>query len=128
MIIDGNTGYTGGINLADEYINRKKRFGYWKDAGIRLTGNAVNGLTKLFLAGWGMAGKEGDDDYSAYMADAICPPDSKGYYITFGSGPAPMYQSPVAKNAIMNLINQAEKYIYITTLLMSTHKCTKTII
>ena len=49
LIVDGTIGYTGGINIADEYINRHERFGHWKDTGIRLEGEAVVEMTKMFL-------------------------------------------------------------------------------
>ena len=52
MVIDGQIAYTGGINLADEYINHIERFGYWKDSGIRLDGPAVKAFTRLFLSAW----------------------------------------------------------------------------
>ena len=48
-MIDGKTGFTGGINLGDEYINRKERFGYWKDTAVMIKGDAVQSLTMLFL-------------------------------------------------------------------------------
>lgn len=114
MIIDGMTGYTGGINLADEYINRKERFGYWKDTGIRLEGNAVAGLTRLFLTNWDLVNKE-VCDFDPYIIRNDEKTYNGGYYIPFGSGPAPMYKSQSGKNAILNLICQATKYIYITT-------------
>lgn len=47
-MIDGKTGFTGGINLGDEYINRKERFGYWKDTAVMIKGDAVQSLTMLF--------------------------------------------------------------------------------
>ena len=52
LVIDGQVAYTGGINLADEYINHVERFGYWKDSGIRLDGPGVKALTRLFLMTW----------------------------------------------------------------------------
>ena len=52
LVVDGQVGYTGGINLADEYINHVERFGHWKDGGIRLDGRAVKALTRLFLMNW----------------------------------------------------------------------------
>ena len=54
MVIDGRVGYTGGVNLADEYINDVVKFGHWKDIGIRLEGDAVKELTKLFLIDFGL--------------------------------------------------------------------------
>ena len=114
-IIDGRVGYTGGVNIADEYVNRTVRFGHWKDGGIMLRGDAVGGLMKHFLSGWDFTvGTIGD--YKKYF-NAVQPvkyPDG-GYYLPFGSGPAPIYQRPVGKNAFLNLINQARNYVYITT-------------
>ena len=52
LVIDGQIGYTGGVNLADEYINHIERFGHWKDSAIRLDGRAVKALTRLFLMNW----------------------------------------------------------------------------
>ena len=52
LVVDGKTGFTGGINLADEYINEKRRFGYWKDTGVKITGGAVDSFTKMFFYMW----------------------------------------------------------------------------
>ena len=114
-IIDGKIGYTGGVNLADEYANRIVRFGYWKDAGIRISGDAVGGLMKHFLSGWDFT--VGDIcDYTKYFesVEPSAEPDG-GYYLPFGSGPAPIYERPVGKHAFLNLINQATDYLYINT-------------
>lgn len=51
-IIDGKVGFTGGMNLADEYINRRVRFGHWKDSAILLRGEAVWSMTVMFLSMW----------------------------------------------------------------------------
>lgn len=114
-IIDGRVGYTGGVNIADEYVNKTVRFGHWKDGGIMLCGDAVGGLMKHFLSGWDFTvGTIGE--YKKYF-DAAKPvkyPDG-GYYLPFGSGPAPIYERPVGKNAFLNLINQSRNYVYITT-------------
>ena len=114
LVVDGLVAYTGGINIADEYINRKKRFGHWKDGGVRIFGDAVAGLLKLFVASWDLlAGKL--TDISTYMPDAPENIGDGGFYLPFGSGPSPTYARPVGKNAIMNVINQAQEYVYITT-------------
>ena len=114
-VIDGRVGYTGGVNIADEYVNAVVRFGYWKDGGIRLSGAAVKGLIKLFLSSWDYTCRT-ISDYDAYLSSVgeAETPDG-GYYLPFGSGPAPAYKRPVGKNAFLNLINQAERYVYITT-------------
>ncbi len=62
LVVDGRVGFTGGVNLADEYINRRVRFGHWKDTAVRLEGPAVQSLTMLFLQMWDTAGL----DYSPY--------------------------------------------------------------
>lgn len=119
LIVDGTIGYTGGINLADEYINERNKHGKWKDGGIRLYGDAVRGLTKLFLSNWDLNQKT-ISDYETYLAfnrpsdKPICS-DQPGFYIPFGSGPAPQYERPVGKNVFLNLINQAKEFVYITT-------------
>lgn len=61
VVIDGHIAYTGGVNLADEYINQKLRFGHFKDAGVRVQGFSANSFTLMFLRMWHFAtGKEPD--------------------------------------------------------------------
>ena len=89
-VIDGRSGYTGGVNIADEYINKKVRFGYWKDGGIKLQGDAVKGLIKQFLSNWDFTAKT-VSDYERFLgAVSAAPYNDGGYYIPFGSGPAPI--------------------------------------
>ncbi len=57
VVIDGRTAFTGGVNIADEYINRKERFGHWKDAAVMVQGDAVRSFTIMFLKMWNVAGK-----------------------------------------------------------------------
>ncbi len=115
LCIDGYIAYTGGINIADEYVNRTNPFGHWKDGGIRIEGHAALGFTKLFLSMWDFTAG-GVSDYLPYFLDIRESPTADGgYYVPFGSGPAPIYKSSVGKEAIINLINQAQRYIYITT-------------
>lgn len=114
-VIDGRVAYTGGVNIADEYANIKKRFGYWKDGGICIRGLAVGGLLKLFLSSWDFVSKT-ISDYDALLSsvEEADNPDG-GYYLPFGSGPNPIYRRQVGKNCFLNIINQAERYVYITT-------------
>ena len=114
-IIDGKVGYTGGVNIADEYINRKIRFGHWRDGGVRIVGDAVSGLIKLFLSSWDFTSRT-ISEYERFLG-SVEPSEASdgGYYLPFGSGPHPVYQRPVGKNAFLNIINQAERYVYITT-------------
>ncbi|MBQ8302687.1 MAG: cardiolipin synthase [Clostridia bacterium] len=113
-VIDGRVGYTGGVNLADEYINEKLRFGHWKDGGVRISGDATVGLVALFLSLWELASGE-RDDAKEYMASASQTSSDGGFYIPYGSGPFPAYPRPVGKNVLLNIINQAHRYLYLTT-------------
>ncbi len=110
-IIDGNVGFTGGINLADEYINQKKRFGHWKDCSIMLKGEAVSRLTVLFLQVWYYLTDEEKQEYSKYMCTVSY--DNDGYVQPFGD--SPVSEHLTGELAYMNMINNASKYVYITT-------------
>lgn len=114
-IVDGRCAYTGGVNIADEYANIISRFGYWKDGGIRIEGEAVLGFIKLFLSIWDLTvGCTSDYMRFAETVKTAKDPDG-GFYIPYGSGPAPIYRRSNGKNVFMTLINQAEKYVYFTT-------------
>lgn len=112
-VIDGKIGFTGGVNIADEYINRIKKFGHWKDVGLRLQGEAVNELTRLFLIDYWLNDKKSDDNFADYFYSGQA--ECEGYCIPFGDGPKPVYKRQVAKTAILNMLSQAKNYVYITT-------------
>lgn len=114
MVIDGNVGFTGGINLGDEYINQNDRLGHWKDTGIQVRGTAVNSLTVLFFLNFSVA-KGKFDNYDEYINKEPIKYEEKGVVIPFGCGPKPIYQEQVGENNFMNLISNAKKYVYITT-------------
>ena len=59
IVIDGKTAYTGGSNLADEYVNEKRMYGYWKDTGIRLDGEGVDGFTLAVFKTVGIYQRQG---------------------------------------------------------------------
>ncbi|NLD26838.1 MAG: cardiolipin synthase, partial [Acholeplasmataceae bacterium] len=109
-VIDGNVGFVGGINLADEYINRTHKFGYWKDASIILRGAAVWNLTFLFLEMWQSSSDE-VFDYDLYYPTETYPTD--GFVQPFGDGPHDAHQS--IEMVYMQIINNAKRYVYITT-------------
>ncbi len=134
LVIDGKIAYTGGINIADEYINKKARFGHWKDGGVRIAGGSAVGFLILFLSMWdhtvgslsetekyfpprdGMvsenaeltADRNADEKFTQDICDG-------GFYLPFSTGPSPIYNAPTGKNAILGIINQATRYVYITT-------------
>ena len=114
LVIDGTIGYTGGVNIADEYINEKHLFGHWKDGGIRLCGGAVREMTRQVLSSFAISSK----NLPTAPKDAYPELDFKetrGYVIPFGDGPRPIYKRNVSKNAIQNMINSSLDYVYMTT-------------
>lgn len=113
-VIDGKTGFTGGINLADEYINNKKRFGYWKDSAIKLKGESVKNLTLMFLQVYCVQKKK-MEDFSPYILENYESFHGTGITQVFDDGPKPIYNDYVGLNAYLNIINQARDYLYITT-------------
>lgn len=114
-VIDGKIGYTGGINIADEYVNETERFGHWKDVGIRLEGEAVYELTKLFLIDFGLNVKHVPDRLENSILYPILTTVENGYAISFGDGPAPLYKRRVAKSLIVDMLSTAKNYVYIMT-------------
>ena len=113
LVIDGQISYTGGINLADEYINHIERFGHWKDSGIRIDGPATQAFTRLFFMNWYINRGE-ISDFDQYHLENQTRFGS-GLCIPYGSGPKPIYKTKVGKIVYQNLINQAEDFVYITT-------------
>ena len=113
-VIDGKVGYTGGVNIADEYVGKIERFGHWKDTAIRLEGEAVWELTRLFLTDYGIKAKKMPEaEFELYPKQSeIC---ANGYVIPFGDGPSPLYHRRVGKGVIQNMLASATKYMYMTT-------------
>ena len=112
-VIDGKVGFTGGINLADEYINKVERFGHWKDTAILLRGSAVHSLSRMFLQQWTLhAGPESlNFPEEEYLVSAPVP--AQGYVQPFPDTPLDHFN--VAENAYMHLVQRANHYVYITT-------------
>ncbi|NLT95822.1 MAG: cardiolipin synthase [Clostridia bacterium] len=113
-IIDGKVGFTGGINLADEYIIEYEKYGHWKDTAIMLKGDAVWSLTVMFLSMWDFI-RGINEDFSKFKISL--PPDEKiagdGYVQPFADNP--LDDEPIGEIVHLNLINKARRYIYITT-------------
>ena len=112
-VIDGKIGYTGGVNIADEYINEVAKYGHWKDTAIRLEGEAVRELTKLFLVDFGINVRK-----MPHIRDDLYPKTEikeNGYVVPFGDGPHPLYNRRVGKSVIQNMLNGASRYMWMTT-------------
>lgn len=120
LVIDGHTAFTGGINIADEYINREKRFGHWKDNAIMVKGKAVYGYTLLFLADYETNFGQIDKkiDYSLYEPERYIDEDggfprSDGYILPYGD--IPYDEVPIGEEVYISLLGSAKKYIYMST-------------
>lgn len=115
-VVDGQTAYTGGINLADEYINFYEKHGHWKDSSIAIKGDAVWSLTVMFLSTWSFL-KKTEEDYETFKPSPnIKNTDefkSTGYVQPFND--SPLDGEAVSESVYLNLINQAETYVYINT-------------
>lgn len=109
VIIDGQVSYTGGANLADEYINEKRLHGYWKDAGIRFNGSAVDGFTLMFLRQWEFVSKI-NEDYDKYLCQ-YKPAKNSSIVVPYADGLE--YEANVGKNAYTNMIANANEKLYI---------------
>ncbi len=123
VVIDGHTGFTGGDNFADEYINEKERFGYWKDTSVMIKGEAVWNLTMMFLQMWGIldpikpkdAQKKVSDSYDDYRPSkhSIGKIKSDGYVLPYGD--SPLDNEDVGMLTYLDILNTATDYCYISS-------------
>ena len=112
-VIDGKIGFTGGINLGDEYINRKVRFGYWKDTAVMLEGDAVQSLTMLFLQMWNVTELK-PDQYKRYVTPMSAELHRElGFMIPYGD--SPYDNEDVGEEVYFHILNHAKKYVHIMT-------------
>ena len=112
MVIDGKTAFSGGVNLADEYINVKEKHGHWKDNIIRVTGEAVWSYTVMFLTHWN-ALRPTDDDFTKFRRDPESAGEPDGFIAPYGE--TPLDTEITAQNIYMGILNQANDYCYIFT-------------
>lgn len=112
VIIDGKCAYTGGVNLADEYINSKVRFGHWKDTAIRINGDGVKGFLLMFFKIWELMHRT-YEDYSKYIVGVEAQDYTTGYLCAFDD--TPMDSEAMSRNLYLNMINTAVDYVYIFT-------------
>ncbi len=113
-VIDGKVAYTGGVNIADEYVGRVVRFGHWKDGGVRVSGDAVREFTRLFLVDFG-ANKRMPPVFSPDILSSSPKERAGGFVIPFGDGPRPAYEHKVARAVLKNMLASAERYVYMST-------------
>ena len=111
-IIDGKVGFLGGINLADEYINEKVKYGHWKDTGVLIEGKAVDSLVEIFIPVYNAVSRKKEDINLYKNSDHI---QTNEYLQVYVSGPRPAYDECVGEDVYLNIINGSNKYLYITT-------------
>lgn len=113
-IIDGKVAFTGGINLADEYINAYEKHGHWKDSSVMLKGKAAWSFTLIYLQMWELCTGI-DEDYSKYYPEhnSFCIAESVGFVQPYSD--SPMDKENVGEHVYLQIINSARKYVYINT-------------
>lgn len=114
LVVDGHTAFSGGINLSDRYININSPFGYWKDTGIRLVGEAAGNYTEMFLEMWTSIRPE-EIALEQYMPHAYHPEPFAGQGFVQPYGDDPLDDNPLAKNIYIDMLGQAQEYVYIFT-------------
>ena len=112
LVVDGKVAFTGGINLADEYINLKVRFGYWKDVAVMVEGEAVTGFTMMFLQMWGIPYMEEEAyrEYCTPKSESILQP---GFVMPYGD--SPLDKEAVGEQVYMDMLYHAKEYVHIMT-------------
>ena len=114
IAIDGKVAFTGGLNLADEYINAVERFGHWKDAAIMLEGEGAWSLTLIFLQMWNL--QPGiKHDYTSFFprTETPCTVHSDGFVQPYSD--SPVDEENTGEHVYIQIINKARKYVYINT-------------
>lgn len=115
VLIDGKLAYTGGVNIADEYINKIQPFGHWKDSALRLKGSAAQSFIPMFLQMWEFSAQKKDEAARRYYPEDSCEDIPNDGFIMPYADLSPITHVPVSKHAFLNLIQDAKHSVYITT-------------
>ena len=111
VVIDGTVAYTGGVNLADEYINHIEKYGRWKDSALMLEGEGVRSMTALFLQMWSILRQP---EFEQFLSDPIpAAANAKGFVVPYGD--CPLDGERVGEMVYMDMLNRARKYVHIIT-------------
>lgn len=110
-VIDGRVGFTGGINLADEYVGRREKFGHWKDTALMLQGPAVRSFTVMFLELWGADRKR--PEYHKFLSIPVEKRSCAGFVMPYSD--SPLDNDRVGEQVYIDLLNRAKKYVHIMT-------------
>ena len=114
VVIDGKVAFTGGVNLADEYIGRKERFGTWKDAAIMIEGDAVRSFTLMFLEMWNVEKHWEKESFDTYLdVEQVKLPGTGGFVIPYGD--SPLDHEQVGESVYIDILYTAKDYVHIMT-------------
>lgn len=113
LVIDGHTAFTGGVNLADEYINARTRFGHWKDTAVMLKGDAVRSFTLMFLEMWNIDERK-PESYERYLLPLLTQ-KKEGLGFVCGYGDSPFDGEGIGEEVYLELLHTAKKYVHIMT-------------
>lgn len=110
LVIDGKVGFTGGVNLADEYINHIEKYGRWKDAAVMLEGEGVRTMTALFLQMWSI---QREPEFAQFLTRPLPETQAKGFVIPYGD--CPLDGERVGEMVYIDLLNRARRSVHIIT-------------
>ena len=115
LVVDGKTAFVGGMNIADEYIGLNNRLGVWKDTGLRLKGEAVWSFTLMFIEMWDTFCKtcERINTHTFYKAETDDTYTTDGLILPYGD--SPLNRDRLGENIYIEILNQAQRYVYIFT-------------
>lgn len=115
VVIDGRVAFTGGVNIADEYINKTHPYGHWKDAAVMVTGNCVKSFTEMFLKMWNFSCRRDDADGDTEKYFPALPYDASGesYCVPFSDDP--INEEDIAESVFLDILNRSREYVYIMT-------------
>lgn len=111
LVIDGKIAFTGGINLADEYINEYEKHGHWKDTAVMLKGSGAESFSVMFLTMWNYLSEADPREYPRFTLNERS--SENGFVVPFTD--SPLDDEPIGENVYLNIINDAQDYVYITS-------------
>ena len=110
LVVDGRVGFTGGVNLADEYITHVEKYGRWKDAAVMLEGEGVRTMTALFLQMWSI---QREPEFAQFLTRPLPETQAKGFVIPYGD--CPLDGERVGEMVYIDLLNRARHSVHIIT-------------
>lgn len=113
-VIDGKVAFTGGMNLADEYVNAVEKYGKWKDAALMVEGKAAWSMTLMFLEMWQLCVRQEEPPEAFYpWAQQSCPIRAEGFVQPYAD--SPLDNEHVGEHVYMQMVERAQRYVYLTT-------------